>query len=63
MPAPIRVVVEGFEPPQVETNRFTVCRDSPNFAVLPYESLVPDSNQRLRDYKSRVLPTELTGQI
>ena len=56
------VGADGFEPPKVKTSRFTVCPiwplwNTPNtyFKVLLFLSLLSDSNQRPRDYKSRAL--------
>ena len=57
------VGADGFEPPKVKTSRFTVCPiwplwNTPNtyyFKVQLFLSLLSDSNQRPRDYKSRAL--------
>ena len=56
------VGADGFEPPKVKTSRFTVCPiwplwNTPNtyFKVHSFLSLLSDSNQRPRDYKSRAL--------
>ena len=59
----ICVGADGFEPPKVKTSRFTVCPiwplwNTPNFyyfKVQLFLSLLSDSNQRPRDYKSRAL--------
>ena len=58
----IFVGADGFEPPKVKTSRFTVCPiwplwNTPNFyfKVQLFLSLLSDSNQRPRDYKSRAL--------
>ena len=45
---------DGFEPPKVKTSRFTVCPIWPLW-YSPFLSLLSDSNQRPRDYKSRAL--------
>ena len=56
------VGADGFEPPKVKTSRFTVCPIWPlwntpyfYFKVQLFLSLLSDSNQRPRDYKSRAL--------
>ena len=49
---------DGFEPPKRWRSRFTVCPIWPLWnlpIVLCYLSLLSDSNQRPRDYKSRAL--------
>ena len=56
------VGADGFEPPKVKTSRFTVCPiwplwNTPNVIISKFVfwSLLSDSNQRPRDYKSRAL--------
>ena len=55
------VGADGFEPPKVKTSRFTVCPiwplwNTPNiYFNVRFLSLLSDSNQRPRDYKSRAL--------
>ena len=55
------VGADGFEPPKVKTSRFTVCPiwplwNTPNvYFNVHFWSLLSDSNQRPRDYKSRAL--------
>ena len=57
------VGADGFEPPKVKTSRFTVCPiwplwNTPNSIISKFNfflSLLSDSNQRPRDYKSRAL--------
>ena len=53
---------DGFEPPNSEEDRFTVCCRWP-LGYLPgkliYQSHLSESNQRPTDYKSVALPAEL----
>jgi hypothetical protein len=49
---------DGFEPPNSEEDRFTVCCRWP-LGYLPALSHLPESNWRPTDYKSVALPAEL----
>ena len=51
------VGADGFEPPKSKDSRFTVCPIWPLWKTpVPFVlSLLSDSNQRPRDYKSRAL--------
>ena len=55
----ILVGADGFEPPKSKDSRFTVCPIWPLWktpiALFLFLSLLSDSNQRPRDYKSRAL--------
>ena len=53
-----KVGKDGFEPPNSEEDRFTVCCRWP-LGYLPALSHLPESNWRPTDYKSVALPTEL----
>ena len=53
---------DGFEPPNSEEDRFTVCCRWP-LGYLPALSHLSESNQRPTDYKSVALPAELKWHI
>ena len=53
---------DGFEPPNSEEDRFTVCCRWP-LGYLPLLSQRRDSNPRPADYKSAALPTELLWHV
>ena len=53
---------DGFEPPNSEEDRFTVCCRWP-LGYLPNLSHLPESNWRPTDYKSVALPAELRWRL